>query len=58
MSSNDYPPRDERGSWMRSQCYACGHTLRFESTGCPQCGEAFHGLAWRVGAGSPQEEPK
>ena len=37
--------KSERGSWLRSQCYACGHRLRFDSTGCPQCGEEFHGRA-------------
>lgn len=39
MSTN----RKERGCWLRSRCYACGHTLRFQSTGCPQCGENFDG---------------
>lgn len=34
---------DERGGWLRDQCYACGHRLRFASTGCPQCSEEFHG---------------
>lgn len=39
------PPGEanERGGWLRGQCYACGHRLRFDSTGCPQCGEEFHG---------------
>lgn len=35
--------RKERGSWLWSRCYACGHRLRFDSTGCPQCGEDFDG---------------
>jgi hypothetical protein len=34
---------DESGGWLRGQCYACGHRLRFASSGCPQCGEHFHG---------------
>ena len=38
------PRKSERGCWLRSQCYACGHRLRFESTACPQCGEEFQGL--------------
>lgn len=25
-----------------------GHRLRFESTGCPQCGEEFHGLDVKI----------
>ncbi len=40
--------KSERGSWLRGQCYACGHRLRFDSTGCPQCGEDFHGLKVKV----------
>lgn len=40
--------KSERGSWLRGQCYACGHRLRFDSTGCPQCGEEFHGLKVKV----------
>ena len=35
--------RTERGSWLWSRCYKCGHRLRFDSTGCPQCGEDFDG---------------
>ena len=35
--------RDEQGSWMLKQCYVCGHRLRFESNGCPQCGAMFDG---------------
>lgn len=35
--------RNEKGSWLRGRCYACGHTLRFDSNGCPQCGEEFDG---------------
>lgn len=35
--------RKERGCWLWSRCYACGHRLRFSSTGCPQCGEEFDG---------------
>jgi hypothetical protein len=34
---------EERGCWLWSRCYACGHRLRFPSTGCPQCGEDFDG---------------
>jgi predicted RNA-binding Zn-ribbon protein involved in translation (DUF1610 family) len=42
--------KKERGSWLRSQCYACGHRLRedLQSTSCPQCGENFHGLKVKV----------
>jgi len=40
--------KSERGSWLRGQCYACGHRLRFESNACPQCGEEFHGLSVRM----------
>lgn len=29
--------------WAR--CYDCGHRLRFEASGCPQCGEHFDGRA-------------
>lgn len=42
------PKKSERGCWLRGQCYACGHRLWFESTGCPQCGEQFHGLTVKV----------
>lgn len=35
--------RKERGCWLWERCYACGHRLRFASTGCPQCGEDFDG---------------
>jgi hypothetical protein len=35
--------KNERGCWLRDRCYKCGHRLRFASTGCPQCGEEFHG---------------
>ena len=35
--------RKERGCWLRGRCYMCGHELRFDSTGCPQCGEEFDG---------------
>lgn len=38
----------ERGCWLRFQCYACGHRLRFASTGCPQCGEDFHGRKVKI----------
>ncbi len=31
------------GFWLRLRCYACGHRLRFEASGCPQCGETFDG---------------
>jgi predicted RNA-binding Zn-ribbon protein involved in translation (DUF1610 family) len=24
--------------WLMDRCHACGHRLRFASTGCPQCG--------------------
>ena len=34
---------EERGCWLWHRCYACGHELRFASTGCPQCGEDFDG---------------
>lgn len=37
--------KNERGYWLRSRCYQCGHRLRFESTDCPRCGEEFHGRA-------------
>lgn len=33
----------ERGDYLRSRCYACGHALRFASNGCPQCNEYFDG---------------
>jgi hypothetical protein len=33
----------EKGAWLWSRCYACGHRLRFASNGCPQCGEMFDG---------------
>ncbi len=29
------------GHWLRHRCYACGHTLAFAATGCPQCSEHF-----------------
>lgn len=35
--------------WMMDRCHACGHRLRFEATGCPQC------LAKAV---APWNEPK
>lgn len=35
--------KDTDGSWLWQRCYACGHRLRFASTGCPQCGENFDG---------------
>ena len=36
--------KKERGSWwLRNRCYLCGHWLRFDATGCPQCGEEFDG---------------
>ena len=31
------------GAYLWERCYACGHRLRFASTGCPQCGEQFDG---------------
>ena len=34
---------EERGCWLRERCYLCGHILRFDATGCPQCGEEFDG---------------
>ncbi len=34
---------DDGGCWLRDRCYACGHTLRFSASGCPQCGETFDG---------------
>lgn len=33
----------ERGCWLWSRCYACGHRLALDSTACPQCGEEFDG---------------
>jgi len=30
-------------SYLWERCYACGHRLRFASTGCPQCGVTFDG---------------
>ena len=35
--------RTERGAWLWSRCYACGHRLAYDSNGCPQCGEEFDG---------------
>lgn len=35
--------KKEKGSWLWSRCYACGHKLRFSSSDCPQCGEMFDG---------------
>lgn len=35
--------RKEKGAWLWPRCYKCGHTLRFSSNGCPQCGEMFDG---------------
>lgn len=35
--------RKERGCWLWSRCYSCGHRLRLDSTACPQCGEEFDG---------------
>lgn len=35
--------KKEKGAWLWQRCYACGHTLRFASNGCPQCGEEFDG---------------
>ena len=35
--------------WMMDRCHACGHRLRFEASGCPQC---------RAKAVAPWNEPK
>lgn len=37
------PDRKEKGAWLRARCYVCGHILRFDANGCPQCGEMFDG---------------
>ncbi len=31
------------GSYLWERCYGCGHRLRFDSDGCPQCGIHFDG---------------
>ena len=33
------------GSYLWERCYSCGHRLRFDSDGCPQCGIHFDGRA-------------
>jgi len=37
---------EESGCWMYDRCDECGHRLRFESDGCPQCGASF-GAPWK-----------
>jgi len=32
---------NEDASYFWDRCYSCGHRLRFEATGCPQCGIHF-----------------
>jgi uncharacterized OB-fold protein len=35
--------RKERGCWLWSRCYKCGHRLALSSNACPQCSESFDG---------------
>ncbi len=34
---------NDDGCYLWDRCYACGHRLRFSSSGCPQCGTTFDG---------------
>ena len=35
-------------AWLMKTCHVCGHTLIFESTGCPRCG-AKAAAPWEKG---------
>jgi hypothetical protein len=39
---------------MYDRCDECGHRLRFESDGCPQCGASF-GAPWIYDASGAQQ---
>jgi hypothetical protein len=43
MDELDENPDIGSSHWLRDRCYACGHTLAYAATGCPQCLEHFDG---------------
>jgi hypothetical protein len=37
---------EDSGLWLYDRCDQCGHRLRFEASGCPQCSAQF-GAPWK-----------